>query len=255
MAGELAVVLYGRGGSLGNFKFFADDLLTTELVGFEKKNVIIKNVERKNDFFDFFVSSAFPAKIKELHIYSHAFGGGLSLGYGDPAFNATRRAIAAPARGGSANYLSVLNNETGIIFTDDLIRTPYLGYQTKIRGLFAKDSKIKIWGCNSGVPDWAYTDSLGDLDVYDSYAAADYYYWRALNELNTPKPSVAQGFANYFQVKTFGATSGSSIQVKSKGKWQSSPAFLKKSGRKFVTESDTLRLAPDQGVYNEYAPK
>jgi hypothetical protein len=255
MSVELALVIYGRGDSLGNFKFFADDLVSTELSGFDKKNIIIKNIERKNDFFDFLVSHPFAAKIKELHIYSHAFGGGLSLGYGDTSFSFSRQALAGRSRGGSANYLSVLNNEVGTVFSDDLIRTPYLSYRTRIQSLFARDSKIKIWGCNSAIPGWEYSDTFGEAEIYDINAPADYYYWRALNELNMPKESVAQAFANYFQIKTFGATSGSSIQVKNRGKWQSSPSFLKQTGRKFVTEKDTLRLAPDKGIYNEYQPR
>ena len=31
-----ALVIYGRGGELGNFKFFADDLKTTELAAYGK---------------------------------------------------------------------------------------------------------------------------------------------------------------------------------------------------------------------------
>jgi hypothetical protein len=255
MADELALVFYGRGDTLGNFKFFADDLVTTELSAFDKKNIIIKNVERRDDFFNYLNTTAFAAKIKEFHIYSHSYGGALSLGYGDPIILNSRSNIVDRAKGGTANYLSVLNNEVGSIFTDDLIRSPYLGYRQKIRDLFAVGSKIKIWGCNSGIADWLFSDNLGNTRVYDVNAAADSYYWRAINEQNTPKPSVAQAFANYFQVTTFGATSGSSIQVQHNGAWMPSPAFLKQSKRKFVKESDTLRLAPDQGVYNEYKPQ
>lgn len=255
MADEIALVFYGRGDTLGNFKFFADDLVTTELTAFDKKNIIVKNVERRDDFFNYLNSTAFPAKIMELHIYSHSYGAALSLGYGDPIIKNSRGTLSDVAKGGKANYLSVLNNEVGSIFTDDLIRSPYLGYQAKIRSLFAAGSKIKIWGCNSGVVNWLFSDSLGSTPVYDVNAPGDYYYWRAINEQNMPKPSIAQAIANYFQVTTFGATSGSSIQVKHNGAWMPSPAFLKQTGRKFVKESDTLRLAPDQGVYNEYKPQ
>lgn len=247
MADEVALVIYGRGADLGNFKFFADDLVTTELTGFKKENIIIKNIERRDAFFDFLNTNPFPSKIKEFHIYSHSYGGALSLGYKDPVILNSRTVITDTVKGGKANYLSVLNNEVGSIFTDDLIRAPYNGYSAKIRTLFAKDSKIKIWGCNSGIAGWVYSDMLGNAQVYDIDAPADYYYWRAINEQNKIKPSIAQAFADYFQVKTFGATSGSSIQVKHKGVWTGSPAFLKQTGRKFVKEADTLRLAPDKG--------
>jgi hypothetical protein len=46
-----ALVMYGRGGSLGNFKFFADDLVTTELSGYPRADVAIENVERRDAFF------------------------------------------------------------------------------------------------------------------------------------------------------------------------------------------------------------
>ena len=259
MADEIVLVIYGRGDSLGNFKFFADDLVTTELAGYDKKNIIIKNIERRKDFFDYLNAPPFPAKIKELHIYSHSYGGALSLGYGDPVIMNSRGLLADDARGGTANYLSVLNNEVGSIFTDDLVRPPYAGYRAKLQSNFAADGKIKIWGCNSGVTEWAYSDSrtVGrrSVQVYDLDAPADSYYWRAINEPGTPKPSIAQAFADYFRVKTFGATSGSSIQLKVNGVWKNSKSYLKKIGRKYVYESDTLRLAPDEGDYNEYNPQ
>lgn len=255
MADEIALVFYGRGDSLGNFKFFADDLVVTELAGFDKKNIIIKNVERRKDFFDFLNTNPFPAKIKEFHIYSHAYGGALSLGYHDPVIGNSRALIADTKKGGKANYLSVLDNEVGSLFSDDFIRKPYSDFKPKLQGLFAKDAKIKIWGCNSGVEGWTYSDSLGSTYVYEPDAPADYYYWRALNELNVPKSSVAQAFANYFQVKTFGARSGSSIQVKYQGVWQSPASFMKKTKRKTVGEAEILRLSPDKGDYYEYVPK
>ena len=150
----------------------------------------------------------------------------------------------------------MLNNEIGQIFTDDLIRKPYIDYHAKIRSIFETGAKIKIWGCNSGVSEWLYSDPASNgNNVYDINAPASYYYWRALNEMNVPKPSIAQALADYFQVTTYGATSGSSIQVKYKGAWVSSPNYLKKTGNKFVVESDVMRLAPDKGNYNEYKPK
>lgn len=256
MTDEGALVVYGRGADLGNFKYFADDLVTTELTSFDKKNIVIKNVERRNGFFDLFNNPPFAFKLKELHIYSHAFGAGLCLGYKDPALGIARNAFTDLARGGRATYLTVLNTEEGTVFTDDLIRIPYKDYRGKTAPLFSKDAKIKIWGCNSGIVNWTYSDEdRNGNDVYDLDAPASYYYWRALMEQNTPKPSIAQAFANYFQVTTYGATSGSSIQVKYQGSWVASAKFLKTTGRRFVTEKDVLRLGPDKGVYNEYKPQ
>lgn len=246
-----ALVVYGRGAELGNFKFFADDLVTTELTSFKRQNIVIKNVERRKDFFELLNNPPFTFKLKELHIFAHSIGGGLFLAYGDPGIQPARYTVAGRARGGTATYLRVLNTEIGTIFTDDLIRSPYKDYRQRIRAIFSANAGIKIWGCNSGVANWTYSDvdSNGNY-VYDSNAPASSYYWRALNESNTPKPSIAQAFADYFQVTTYGATSGSSIQVKNKGRWVSSARLNRK-----VNEQDVLRLAPDRGVYNEYIPR
>ncbi len=243
--------MYGRGAELGNFKFFADDLTTTELKAFDKKFISIVNVERRNAFFDLLRKPPFAFKIKELHIYSHAWGGGLSLGYKDKAVTAMTDSIISKNKGELANYYSFLNANIGTVFTDDLIRTPYNDYKAEIRSRFAPNAKIKIWGCNSGYPDWVYSDpdSRGQ-PVYDVNAPAAVYYWRALNELNSPKPAIAQAFADYFQAATHGAKSGSSIQIKYKGKWISSA----KIGRS-VGEKDLLRLDPDEGDYYEYTPR
>lgn len=251
MADEGALVMYGRGAELGNFKFFADDLVTTELAAFDKKLIVIKNVERRNLFFDLLRKPPFPFKIKELHIYSHAWGAGLSLGYKDPALDAAINAIISKKKGEKANYLSFLNAYQSTVFTDDFIRAPYKDYKAEIKSNFAPNAKIKIWGCNSGVADWVYNDpdERGN-PVYDTDAPASMYFWRALNEMNTPKPALAQAFADYFGIVTYGARSGSSIQIKVKGKWVSSA----KVGRP-VGERDLLRLNPDEGEYYAYQPR
>jgi hypothetical protein len=256
MSTEGALVIYGRGADLGNFQFFADDLVTTELKAFSKKNIVIRNIERRDALFDLLKNPPFAFKLKEFHIYSHAFGAGLALGYKDPALLNARTALADRSRGGRATYVTVLNTEKGMLFTDDLIRAPYRDYAATVRALFAEKAKIKIWGCNSGVSNWTYSDEddAGNL-VYDLDAPASYYYWRALNEQQRPKPSIAQAFANYFRVTTYGATSGSSIQVLYQGRWVSSPKFLQATGRRFVTERDVLRLGPDRGNYVEYKPQ
>ena len=248
-----ALVIYGRGDSLGNFKFFADDLRTTELASYGE-HIEIVNIERRDAFFQLLLKP--PIQIKELHIYSHSIGGGLFLGYGDKSLDGERSRIVDFKRGGRANYISVLNVEKGAVLTDDFIRKPYSEYRDKIRANFAPNAKIKIWGCNSGWVGWRYSDEdQNGNSVYDLDASATSYYWRALNEFNSPKPAIAQVFANYFQVPTYGAGSGSSVQVKYKGKWVSSPDFLKVTRRRSVNEADVLRLAPDKGDYNEYQPQ
>lgn len=248
-----ALVIYGRGAELGNLKFFADDLKTTELAKYGD-NIQIRNVERRDDFFRLLLKP--PIIMRELHIFSHSIGGGLFLGYKDKTLADERSKIVDSKRGGKANYFSVLNVEKGAIFTDDLIRAPYIGYREAIRSRFAADAKIKIWGCNSGVAGWLYGDEdAGGNQVYDINAPAEYYYWRALNEYNLPKPSIAQAFADYFRIPTLGAGSGANIQVLHRGRWMPKPEFLKAARRKSVGEPDVLRLAPDRGDYNEYKPR
>jgi pimeloyl-ACP methyl ester carboxylesterase len=145
-----ALVIYGRGADLGNFKFFADDLVTTELASYGKSNISINNVERRDAFFQLLLKP--PLIIRELHIYSHSIGGGLYLGYKDHDLDRDRGIAAANGKLGS--YLTVLNTEKGAVLTDDLIRPPYIGYRDRIRANFDSNAKIKIWGCNSGVTNW-----------------------------------------------------------------------------------------------------
>jgi hypothetical protein len=176
-----------------------------------------------------------------------------------PVFSGNARSMLADsARGGRAFYDSVLNAEKGTLFADDLVRSPYAGYAARMRSLFAPGGKIKIWGCNSGIANWEYSDEdAAGNSICDLNAPALYYYWRALNERYMPKPSIAQAFADYFRVSTFGATSGSSTQIKQKGKWNKVPLDGKIAvggKRRFVGERDVLRLAPDVGTYREYKP-
>ncbi len=252
-----ALVLYGRGGSLGNFKFFADDLVATELSGYPPADVAIENVERRDAFFA--VLNRHPGELEELHIFSHSIGGGLFLAYGEPILRAARASLADAARGGRAFYDSVLQNEAGTVFTDDLIRSPYSGYAARLHGLFTLNGRIKIWGCNSGVANWVYRDpDAAGNQIEDPNAPAAFYYWRALNERNTPKPSMAQAIANYFRVPTFGASSGASVQIRQSNRWVPVPADgrITVAGKKRpVGEPDVLRLAPDVGTYREFRPR
>ena len=59
----------------------------------------------------------------------------------------------------------------------------------------------------------------GVVDPADSRVP---YYWRALNERNTPKPSIAQALAWYFKRTVYGANAGAHIEVLHHGHWVSS---------------------------------
>jgi hypothetical protein len=254
---DYAVVIWGRGAELGDFKQFADDLVTMELSAFKRaKTLELKSIEFRDDFFDYL--NAFDAghKIKQLHIYSHSIGAALFLGYKHPTVNAERQNFINNLGPRDALPLEVLRTERGAVFTDDLVRAPYDGYRTSLRGKFAADGFIKIWGCNAGRANWAYSDPVdaaGTRWTSDINAAGYVYYWRALNEISMPKPSLSQAFADYFQVQVRGALSGANIEVKRNGKWISSDAYKSQVGH-YPGPSQVLRLQPTKGTYNDFAP-
>lgn len=257
MSAEGAMVVYGRGADLGDFRAFATDLVSTELSAIDPKRISLHSVERRDAFFSLLFASRLSYKLKALHIYSHAFGSGLALGYKDPALQQDRLRVALRGR---SSYLTTLQTEAGTIFTDDLIRGPYSGYRERIRGLFAPGAIVKIWGCNSGVPNWVYSDTdRNGARITDLSSTADaFYYWRALHESHPVKPSIAQAFADYFHLDTYGATSGSSTQVRLGGKWvTATPEGKIKVGAKlrYVQESDITRLNPDKGTYVVHHPR
>jgi hypothetical protein len=105
------------------------------------------------------------------------------------------------------------------------------------------------------VSGWIYTDLNSSTNNYvsDQNAQADYYYWRALNTQNMPKPSIAQALADYFGVTVLGAGRGSHIEVRHQGKWITSTRYKKVTGH-FPGEPQTLRLHPDSGDYNRFVP-
>jgi hypothetical protein len=88
--------------------------------------------------------------------------------------------------------------------------------------------------------------SAWEGDIYD-------YYWRALNEQNMPKPSIAQAFADYFDRTTYGAHSGSHIEVFDHGHWLKSSEYRRTHGR-WPPPSRMHRLAPDVGSYRAHHP-
>ena len=256
---EVAVILYGFGAELGDFRLFADDLLAEliRLKKFTNTHVMIKETLSRDVFFDTLSKIPSAFKIKELHVFSHSIGGGLYVGYHESAANTKREAAAEHARvlGRRITYDEVLNAEIGGILGDHLLRDPLLRDKNVMRAKFAADASMKLWGCNSGVSGWVYTDvnSTTHTFVSDQNADADYYYWRALNTRNVPKPSVAQALADYFGITVYGAGSGSHIEVQQGGAWITSNKYKKETGR-WPGAPQTLRLHPDRGTYNPFKP-
>jgi hypothetical protein len=123
--------------------------------------------------------------------------------------------------------------------------------------LFDERATIKLWGCNSGIGDWVFSDPVDPQGTQWTTApavAGQYYYWRALNEAYIPKPSIAQAFANFFGVPVWGATSGSHAEVKRNGDWVTTDRYHKETGR-WPSEKQLLRLKPDKGTYARLAPR
>jgi hypothetical protein len=256
---EIALLLYGNGADLGNFRFFADDT-AAELVRtkkFEKSSIVIKQTLDRAAFFVALRSLPIGQTIKELHVFSHSIGAGLYVGYHESTASANRQAAVAlfSGRAIKISYDMVLGAETGGILTDHLLQDPLKSERANFKAKFATGASVKLWGCNSGKAGWVYTDLVSATNSYvsDQNAPADYYYWRALNTMNTPKPSIAQALADYFGVTVYGAGSGSHIEVQYQGKWVTSSQYKKATGR-FAGEPETLRLNPDSGDYNPFAP-
>jgi hypothetical protein len=260
---EIALLLYGNGAGLGNFRFFVDDL-ATQLTGetnFDVSSIVKKETRDRASFFA--ALSAVPPnqKIKQLHVFSHSIGGGLYVGYHDATAAANRQAAVSafptPFPGGTApriGYDQVLDAETGGILTDHLIREPLASARAALKAKFSADSLIKLWGCNSGVSGWVYSDTDGNgALVYEQNAPATFYYWRALNTRNVPKPCIAQALSDYFGVAVYGAGSGSHVEVKYRGGWITSDAY-KAATHRYAGEPETLRLQPDRGNYNKFSP-
>lgn len=251
---EGALIIYGRGADLGDFKDFADTL-AKELKPQYKAHILTQRIEKRDEFLKFLKVKR-PFKVKELHIFSHSIGAGLYIGYKSAEASTDRMTAfnAAVAAGRRITYGEVVDAETGAILTDILTRPDVLKDRGEFRAIFTPDGMIKIWGCNSGVKGWRYTDETDDGRlVYDQGDTSAPYYWRALNLQKVPKPSIAQAFADFFDVATYGATSGSDVQIKYGGKWISSEAYKKDQGH---WPSGTLphHLRPTKGRYNEYKP-
>lgn len=250
-----ALIIYGNGGSLGNLEVFANGLRRQLAARYSAREMLIQNVILKDDFFrlleDF--SKDHAAVISELHIISHAIGGGLFTGYGVASVGEHRVSMVQRAidREKRLTYEEVVASEIGAILTDDFLRAEIRGKGEKYRMALAPAATIKIWGCNSGIANWVYSDN-GERDprVVDERIA---FYWRALNLKNSPKPAVAQAFADFFQRKTFGAKSGAHVEVLHRGAWVSSARY-RSEVNSWPSPSLVHRLHPDRGVYHTFHP-
>ncbi len=79
-----ALIVYGRGDTLGNFEIFSRDLAGRLATGraaspsatFPRDQIVQVNIERRARFFDYLKDPPFKSrmKIKELHVFSHSIG-------------------------------------------------------------------------------------------------------------------------------------------------------------------------------------
>lgn len=232
-----ALICYGLGAELVNFKVFSDALKKNHLTNkYDSANIEIVKTKTRIDLLDAIINSGL-SNIKELHIFSHSIGGGLFLGYHDQTLNNNRETFIK--NNPNYTYDDVLIHEIGGLLTDHLIVTLQSEKNT-IRKILKDLDFIKLWGCNAGITNWVYSG----------------VYWGKLNDKNTPKPSIAKALAEYTNQNVYGATSGSHIEYFIKGKWVSGYDYPKKYGKKFPNykEYTDIRLHPDKGVYNKYTP-
>lgn len=247
---DIALIVYGNGADLGDFGIFANNLKKD--LAKKYSTVIVKYVNRDQAFFNAILTvPSVDQKIAELHIFSHSIGAGIFLGYKDHSIHSLRVNTwqAANNAGRKVTYIEAVNTEVGGIQTDDLLLSAFTSKKAQYRSKFAANAFIKIWGCNSGVTNWVYSDN----GVTDPADTTEPYYWRAFNSAHVPKPSIAQALATFFNVKVFGAKSGAHIEVKYKKKWITSQKYKDKIGH-WPSGVLPQRLEPDRGSYVEYNP-
>jgi hypothetical protein len=256
MAQAGAVLIYGRGGDLGDFKQFGDDLVARSLRAKYGAGIQAYRAERRDAFFDALNKAKAP--IGELHIFTHSYGAALMLGYHDDGLAEARGRTMNFYRGRPTPQQVVLHTEKGALFVHDLLRAPYASLRDTMRRKFAPEAFIKIWGCNAGVTGHVYGDPIERdragfiIDASGYTASPDYrvgaeFYWRALN--GGRLPSIAAAIANYLNVSVFAATSGADIELNTGGRWLSSSRI----SRPLVARDD-IRLQPDRGPYVEFKP-
>jgi hypothetical protein len=256
MANTHYLLLHGRGAELGDFKIFSDSHKKNIEKADKDAVVVQESTERAKRFREVLEAWPLTNKIKELHIWSHSIGAGLFLGYKDPSISTERSALIArtQAAGRKPTFDEVRTTEVGALFTDDLIASPYTDTKTTVTPKFAKGAIVKIWGCNAAIEGWVYSDTAPDGSlITDPADTSAVYYWRALNERNQPKPSIAQSLADFFGITVYGASSGANIQVMHEGAWTATDAYHKKF-HKFPPGSLPHRLHPSKGDYNPYKP-
>ena len=188
--GRVAVILYGYGSHLGNFAVFASSLAQTLRGRYGRDGVLLKETVRRDAFFSYLASPPLRPgdQIAELHVFAHSIGGGIFIAYGDSAVDqrrnqAFKRANDAHRR---ITYQEVLDAEIGAILSEDFFRNPYEQMGSAVRSHMAHDAFVKLWGCNSGVAHWVYSDGPDGHEITRPSDTSVAYYWRALNERNVP---------------------------------------------------------------------
>lgn len=121
------VIFFGRGGNLGNFELFAQNLAAQMRA--EGKQVEVHRTERHAQFFEYLENPPFlhTGKIASLHVFSHSIGSGLFLGYGDPILSERRNLALQRARDAGLRlyFAEILRVEDGAILSDHLLVEPY----------------------------------------------------------------------------------------------------------------------------------
>lgn len=249
------VIIYGNGGDLGDLSLFAQGIKKRLTHHQGVNEVVVKRLFLRDEVFDFITKfpHRFAARISEMHFICHAVGAGLFPGYHVAAIAEARVNIVKKAikRSRRITYEEVLATETGAIFTDHLISGDFAAKASACRQALMPTATIKIWGCNSGVERWTYSDN----GVVDQTVQRDdlAYYWRALNTKNSPKPSAAQAIANYFQRRTYGARSGAHVEVLHRGQWVNSDRY-RAEVHQWPSPKLVHRLHPDKGEYHAFEP-
>jgi hypothetical protein len=247
--GEGVLMIYGYGADLGNFGVFAEHLKSS-LIGKYGKNIHLEYIDDKFQFLEFFNKMNLGFKVRELHIFSHAFGGGLALGYHLHADDQLRQQLweQSVRRGFRVTYDEVVKTEKGLLLLGDLHRQEKDPVRMRaLREKFTPGAMIKIWGCMSGLVH-RFSDDPGT------------YYWEALNTPyigpEGPKNSkpFAQHLANFFGVKAYGALSGSHVEVWYEGAWIKSDQYKMKVGT-YPSPKLKHRMHPDVGDYAVFLPQ
>jgi hypothetical protein len=148
--------------------------------------------------------------------------------------------------------MEVLNAEIGAVLTDRLVMPPFNKDQARMKAKFADGATAKLWGCNAGVDHWVYSDPSGSTLLFRENEAGP-YYWRALNTHNVPKPSIAQGLANFWGIPVYGAQSGAHVEVFHLQHWITTNQY-KAEMKRWPGPAQILRLTPDRGAYVLYSP-